>query len=426
MSIVISGTTGIDAGSLPVSNCGNTEVEGNLNLSGVGTRITGDFSNATASNRVAFQTSTLNEKSSMAIIPNGTGVSSNYVVYNSSDMSNASNGYLYCDSSVVGLTSGKTGTGTYLPLVIQTGGSERMRIDTAGNVAIGVTPSAWGSSWKSLDLLSSSITSYTTLTDPYTIISNNAYISGNSSTLSSVYKNNGSANSYNQGGGAHIWRTAPSGTAGNPITWNTAMTLDANGRLLVGSNGLNPIQGVTIRNESTIGVVDTGHASGTASGNQYSGYYYNGTLIGSIIQSGTTAVAYNTTSDYRLKENIRPADCKRFMDIKFVDYERIDGNHECGVIAHELQEIYPDLVIGEKDATEIRKVELTPAVAEIKDEDGNIISEAVEAIYEEQEFPVYQQVNYIGLIARIGTVVQQQAKLIEELRLEVEILKEAK
>ena len=37
MSVTISGTTGIDAGSLPVNNCGNTEVEGNLNLSGVGT-----------------------------------------------------------------------------------------------------------------------------------------------------------------------------------------------------------------------------------------------------------------------------------------------------------------------------------------------------------------------------------------------------
>ena len=78
-----------------------------------------------------------------------------------------------------------------------------------------------------MDLLSSSITSYTTLTAPYTIISNNAYISGSSSTLSSVYKNNGGANSYNQGGGVHIWRTAPSGTAGQPITWNTAMTLDS-------------------------------------------------------------------------------------------------------------------------------------------------------------------------------------------------------
>lgn len=34
MAIVLSGTTGIDAGSLPVSNCGSTEIEGNLNLSG--------------------------------------------------------------------------------------------------------------------------------------------------------------------------------------------------------------------------------------------------------------------------------------------------------------------------------------------------------------------------------------------------------
>ena len=39
MAVVISGTTGIDAGSLPVSNCGNTEVEGNLNLSGTGASV---------------------------------------------------------------------------------------------------------------------------------------------------------------------------------------------------------------------------------------------------------------------------------------------------------------------------------------------------------------------------------------------------
>ena len=114
------------------------------------------------------------------------------------------------------------------------------------------------------------------------------------------------------------------------------------------------------------------------------------------------------------------------MDIKFVDYERIDGRHECGVIAHELQEVYPDLVTGEKDAIEIRKIELTPAIEEIKDEDGNIITEAVAATYEEQEFPVYQQVNYMGLIARIGTVVQQQAKLIEAMQVRIETLEGAK
>ena len=113
-------------------------------------------------------------------------------------------------------------------------------IDDAGNVGIGVAPSAWGSVWKSLDLLASSITSHTTLTDPYTIISNNAYISGSSSTLSSVYKNNGSANLYSQGGGVHLWKIAPSGTAGNAITWTNAMILDASGNLLLtsGTGGL--------------------------------------------------------------------------------------------------------------------------------------------------------------------------------------------
>ena len=202
------------------------------------------------------------------------------------------------------------------------------------------------------------------------------------------------------------------------------MRIDSAGNLLVGTTTAGaPSSGCTF---DPIGATQIAHPAGTASGTVYSYFLYNGGIAGSILQSGTTAVTYNTTSDYRLKENIRPSDCKRFMDIKFVDYERIDGRHECGVIAHELQEVYPDLVTGKKDAVEIRKVELTPTIEEVKNEEGNVITEAVEATYEDQEFPVYQQVNYIGLIARIGTVVQQQAKLIEAMQLEINELKGAK
>ena len=137
MAIVLSGTTGIDAGSLPVSNCGNTEVEGNLNLSGVGARITGDFSNSTVSNRVTFQTSTLNSNTIVCAIPNGTATESYIAVRNNSDANNSSFLSLGVTSSSTVVDSRQNGTGSYLPLVFNTGNAERMRIDTAGNVGIG-------------------------------------------------------------------------------------------------------------------------------------------------------------------------------------------------------------------------------------------------------------------------------------------------
>lgn len=139
MAIVLSGTTGIDAGSLPVSNCGNTEVEGNLNLSGIGTRITGDFSNATYSNRIAFQTNVPNTYTTVAAIPNGTGANASFQCYSSSDMNNSTRIHMSASTTVVEITSSYVGAASYVPLVFSTGGSERVRIDTAGNVGIGTT-----------------------------------------------------------------------------------------------------------------------------------------------------------------------------------------------------------------------------------------------------------------------------------------------
>ena len=293
--------------------------------------------------------------------------------------------------------------------------------DANGNVGLGVTPNAWASSAKAIDIGGKSGLSFYSSATDYTLLTHNMYVNSSGTNL---YKQNGFASMFYQNDGKFTWATAPSGTAGNAITWANAMTLDASGRLFVGTTtaGSASQNGVSINNVSDSTYISTNHSNGTGSTAWYQNFSYNGIQIGSIYQSGTTAVVYATTSDYRLKENIRPADCKKFMSIKFVDYERIDGRHECGVIAHELQEVYPDLVTGEKDATEVRKVEISPAVEEVKDEDGNIITEAIEAVYEEKEFPVYQQVNYMGLIARIGTVVQQQQKLIDDLKSRIEVL----
>lgn len=118
-------------------------LSGNLNLTGTGARITGNFSNATLTNRVLFQTSTTNGNTSIGVVPNGTATVSDFTAYGTTDVPNSSYGVMsILASNVMLLESGKNGTGAYLPMAFYTGGSERMRIDTSGNVGIGFAPAA--------------------------------------------------------------------------------------------------------------------------------------------------------------------------------------------------------------------------------------------------------------------------------------------
>lgn len=142
LPIVQSGVTA----KVSISNILSAPNPGNVSFSGTGNRITGDFSNATIANRVFFQTSTTNGATTLGIVPNGTGTTANFASYgNSADLANSSIMFVGVSSSgtEVRLNSAISGTGTYLPMTFYTGGSERVRVDTAGNVGIGTSaPSA--------------------------------------------------------------------------------------------------------------------------------------------------------------------------------------------------------------------------------------------------------------------------------------------
>jgi hypothetical protein len=131
MSILLDGTGGVTTPAETIAT--------NLTFTGTGNRITGDFSNATHANRVSFQTSTVDGNTDVTLLPNGTNTGCSYYGFNNSDPTNASYIRLFQRASSTQIESGITGTGTYLPMTFYTGGSERARIDTSGNVGIGNT-----------------------------------------------------------------------------------------------------------------------------------------------------------------------------------------------------------------------------------------------------------------------------------------------
>jgi hypothetical protein len=94
------------------------------------------MSNSTLSNRVAFQTSTTNGNTIVNALPNGTSQISRFIAHNNSDPTNCAVASLDARSTEVALFSAINGTGTYLPLLMFTGGSERMRITTDGVVEL--------------------------------------------------------------------------------------------------------------------------------------------------------------------------------------------------------------------------------------------------------------------------------------------------
>jgi hypothetical protein len=165
------------------------------------------------------------------------------------------------------------------------------------------------------------------------------------------------------------------------------MRIDTSGNLLVGAASQigGERLGATFNGAVAQGiyVID----SSAASASTMIGFYKAGAQRGAII-STATATSYGTSSDYRLKENIAPMTgaLDTIAQLKPVTYKwKSDGSDGQGFIAHELQEVVPDCVTGEKDAV---------------DADGN---------------PIYQGIDTSFLVATLTAAIQELKARIEVL-----------
>jgi len=147
------------------------------------------------------------------------------------------------------------------------------------------------------------------------------------------------------------------------------------------------------------------------SGGRHHTYFSNGGEVGSVTTT-TSATAFNTGSDYRLKENVdyswdATTRLKQLKPARFNFKVNADSEIVDGFLAHEVSSIVPEAITGTKDETQ--------DVGTIKDSDGNVLQENVlESLKEDGQTwektatqNVYQSIDQSKLVPLLVKTIQE-------------------
>ena len=387
------------------------------------------------------------------------------------------------------------GTKTATPLVFVTNDTQRMRIDSSGNVGIDFTPKTMNANVTS-SLNVGSGTVFQRTKDTY--LASNLYYNA-SDVGKSISTGYGLAYYQDVTNGAHKWFTS-SGSAGSADathSFTTPLIINSSGHIGINCTPASAtfldVKGkMTLRRNVAVGHASAGnwtfnisHESSAVYGTLYltsgvstgeidlMGSKFRFTKAGNLMVGTTSAsakitsraiggtaysavinasgsgmqitsegasnsmtaltfrtnygavgsitcgsaTAYNTSSDYRLKENVvydwdATTRLKQLKPARF-NWIADDTNTTIdGFLAHEAQTVVPESVTGIKDAMRDEEYEVTAAVEQVTDDDGNITTEGADAVMGTRSVPDIQGIDQSKLVPLlVKTILELEARI---------------
>jgi len=234
-------------------------------------------------------------------------------------------------AQIAGIDSGSSNGQLAIYTTASGTSTERVRVDSSGNVGIGTSSPSY-----KLDVRST-----------FAVLdgSSNIGFYANGSAYTQIWQTLQSTNDF-------IIQTTASKYISFGINSAEKVRIDTSGNLLI--NTTSAYGGTVFKlevNSTNYCMAVNATAGGTT---DMIDFYSSGTFAGKISSNGATT-AYNTSSDYRLKEDVQPMTgaLAKVSALKPVTFKWIlDGNEGEGFIAHELAEVCPYAVNGEKDAVD--------------------------------------------------------------------------